>query len=237
EDQFYQRLQHDPVHPATIQPSPQDFATAYQKLCQEAEGIVSIHISSKLSGTCNSAQQGREMLTNKCPIEVIDSQLLSMALGLIVIAAARVANAGGTMAQVVAETKKVMPDTHLLGLLDTLKYVALGGRIGKAKQLLGSVLNVKPLLTLKGGEVMPAGQARSRSKGIERLSEFVQNASGIDDLAIVYNTTPDEAELLKERISGTYAKERITTARIGPMLGVHMGPGALIVCLRGKLPK
>ncbi len=236
EDEFYQRLGHDPIHPSTIQPSPQDFADVYQKLSPEADGIVSIHISSKLSGTCNSALQGKEMIEKECPIEVVDSQVLTMGLGLIDIVAATVAKAGKGMHQVLEEVKQAIPNIHLLALLDTLKYLALGGRIGKAKALLGSVLNVKPVLTLKGGEVMPAGQVRSRSKGIERLFSFVQSMSNIQDLAIVYNTTPNEAQTLAERIGSIFAKEQIKLARIGPMLGVHFGPGALAVVLREQKP-
>jgi len=237
EDEFYQRLQHDPVHPSTTQPSPQDFADVYQKLVPEADGIVSIHISAKLSGTCNSALQAKEMTGDGCPIEVIDSQTLTMSLGMISIAAAKAANAGGSLSEVVDVVNKIIPITHLLGLLDTLKYLALGGRIGKAKALLGSVLNVKPILTLKDGEVAPAGQVRSRSKGIDRLFDFVQNASSVEELAIVYNTTPDEAQALAERTAGIFPREKITIARLGPMLGVHTGPGILFVVYREKVAK
>jgi DegV family protein with EDD domain len=231
EEEFYKRLQHDPVHPSTTQPTPQDFATVYQK-SGEADGIVSIHISSKLSGTCNSALQGREMAEVKCPIEVIDSETLTMALGMMVISAAQLANLGKGLEEIVAEVKQTIATTRLLGLLDTLKYVALGGRIGKAKELLGSILNVKPLLSLRDGEVVPAGQARTRSKGIDRLFEFVQNAVDIQDLAVVYNITPPEAQALVERLGSVFDKKQIHLATIGPMLGVHMGPGALIVALR-----
>ncbi|MCL0094677.1 DegV family protein [Dehalococcoidales bacterium] len=234
EDEFYQRLLHDPIHPTTVQPSPQDFAGVYQKLSEEADGIVSIHISAKLSGTYNSALQGKKMIEKGCPIEVIDSQLLSMGLGLISMTAAKVAMSGGSLPSVVEEVKQTIPHLHRLGLLDTLKYLARGGRIGKAKALLGSVLNVKPLLTLRDGEVMPAGQVRSRSKGIDRLFDFVQSISNIQDLAIVYNTTPNDAQILAERIAPLFAKERIIIARLGPMLGVHCGPGILFVFLSQK---
>jgi DegV family protein with EDD domain len=234
-DEFYRRLRIDPIHPSTIQPSPQDFFDVYQKLGPEADGIVSIHISSKLSGTCNSALQAKEMVGEGCPVEVIDSQMTTMGLGLIVMAAARAANAGGSMSAVVDEIKKIMPNVYLLGLLDTLKYLALGGRIGRAKALLGSVLNVKPVLTLKDGEVAPAGQVRSRSKGIERLVDFVHSASDIEELAVVYNTTPDEAQALVERVAAKFPKAQIMTARMGPMLGVHCGPGILFVALRGQM--
>lgn len=234
ESEFYQRLQHDPVHPSTTQPSPQDFVDAYRKLSQDANGIVSIHISSVLSGTCNSALQGRELARVACPIEVIDSRTLTMALGMIVIATAKLANMGKGLAEVVAEAKRAIATTRLLGLLDTLEYVRKGGRIGRAKALLGSILNVKPLLTLHDGETAPAGQVRSRSKGMDRLFDFVKSTTNIEELAVVYNTTPEEAQALVERLGSIFDKERIYLATVGPMLGVHMGPGALIVAMRGK---
>lgn len=233
-DEFYRRLQHDPIHPSTIQPSPQDFFDVYQKLGPEADGIISIHISNKLSGTCNSALQGKKMIEEGCPIEVIDSQTLTMGLGLIVMAAARAAKAGGSMPEVMDKVNQMIPRVHLLFTLDTLKYLALGGRIGKAKALLGAVLNVKPILAIKEGEVVPAGQVRSRSKGIDRLFDFVQGASSIQDLAIIYNTTLDEAQTLAEHISPLFAKEQIMIARLGPVLGVHAGPGALAIAFGEK---
>ena len=234
-DEFYQRLTHDPVHPTTIQPSPQDFIDAYQKLVPEADGIVSIHISSKLSGTCNSATQGGEQVEKGCPIEVIDSQSTTIGLGLISIAAATVAKAGGDIKQVLEEVKTAISDIHLLGLFDTLKYLYLGGRIGKAKQLLGSVLNVKPMVTLKDGEVVPAGQVRTRAKGVDRLVDFAQSATNIKDLSVAYNTTPDEAQALAERVGPVFDKKQVKLARIGPIIGVHGGPGTLFVAFRGEI--
>ena len=233
-DEFYHKLEHDPVHPVTIQPSPQDFIDVYQKLSQEADGIVSIHLSSKLSGTYNSALQGKKMIEKECPIEVIDTQLVTVGLGLVCMAAAKMVKAGENLTSVVAEVKQMTPSINLLALLDTLKYLALGGRIGKAKALLGSVLNVKPMITLKEGEVVPAGQVRSHSKGVERLFSFVESASDIDDLAIAYNTTPDEAQALAERLGSVFTKETIKIVRLGTTLGVHMGPRALAVAFRGK---
>ena len=235
EEDFYQRLLHGPIHPVTIQPNPQDFANVYQKLAPEADGIVSIHISSKLSGTCNSASQGWEVIEKGCPIEVIDSQVLTVGLGLICIAAATVAKTGADLQQVVKEVKQTLPNVHLLALVDTLKYLLLGGRIGKAKALVGSLLNVKPLLTLEEGEVVPRGQARTRSKGIERLFDFVAKATNIQDLAVAYSTTPDEADSLKERIASIFDRRRIHITRLGPALGAHFGPGTLILALREKV--
>jgi len=234
EDEFYERLQHDPIHPSTVQPTPQDFIDVYQQLSQEADGIISIHISSKLSGTCNSALQGKELVEKGCPIEVVDTGSVTMGLGLTSIVAATAAKAGGGLQEVLAEVRQAIPNTNLLALLDTLEYVYRGGRIGKAKHLLGSMLNVKPLLKLEDGEVVPAGQVRSRSKGIDKLFDFVKNATNIEDLAVVYNTTPDEAQSLADRIGSVFPKEKIRIATVGPMLGVHLGPGSLVVALRGK---
>ncbi len=232
EDEFYERLTHDPVHPNTTQPGPQDFLEAYQKLSADADGIVSIHITGKLSGTYNSALMARDMLETGCPVEVVDSETLSMSVGLMVIAAAEMAKAGESMDKIVAEVKKAMPESSMLFLLDTLEYLRRGGRIGKAKALLGSVLNLKPMLTVKDGELVPAGQVRTRAKGMDKLFEYVKNAGNIQDLAVVYNTTPDEAQTLAERIGSVFDREKIRIARVGPGLGAHGGPGAMLVVIR-----
>lgn len=231
EDEFYQRLTEGSVHPNTTQPNPQDFVDVYQKL-SAADGIVSIHLSAKLSGTCSSALQAKGTVVKECSVEVVDSETLSMALGLVVIAAAEAAKAGKSLDEVVEVAKRTMPKIHLLFLLDTLKYLLLGGRIGKAKALLGSILNVKPMLAVKDGELVPTGQVRTRAKGIDKLFEYVKNAGDIQDLAVVYNTTPDEAEALAERIGSVFDKEKIRMARVGPVLGVHGGPGAMLVVFR-----
>jgi DegV family protein with EDD domain len=232
EDEFYERLTHDPVHPNTTQPTPQDFADVYQKLSQEAEGIISIHISSKLSGTYNSALMAKEMLETGCPIEVVDSETLTMSLGFLAIVAANMAKAGESLDKVAEAVKQTIPKIHLFALLDTLKYLLLGGRIGKVKALLGSVLSVKPILAVKDGELVPVSQVRTRAKGIDKLFDFVKKVTNIQDLAIVYNTTPDEALALSGRMGSIFPQERIRLARLGPGLGTHGGPGLLVVVIR-----
>ena len=163
---------------------------------------------------------------------MVDSETLSMSLGLIAIAAAQMAKAGESMDKIVEGVKQAIPKMHLLFLLDTLEYLRKGGRIGKAKALLGSVLNVKPLLTVKDGVLVPAGQVRTRAKGMDKLFEFVKEVADIQDLAVVYNTTPDEAQNLAERIGSVFDKEKVRMARVGPGLGVHGGPGAILVSFR-----
>jgi DegV family protein with EDD domain len=228
-DELYKRLVDGPIHPTTTQPIPADFTNAYQEISKETDEIVSIHLSSKVSGTYNSAMQGKELLKDKCHIEVIDSTSLSMSLGLVTLAAARRAQAGGTLQQVVEETKKTIERTQLLGVLATLKYLLAGGRITKARAAIGSLLNVKPLLTVHEGELIQAGLARSYAKGIDKLYDFVKNAKSVKEMAIVNSTVAEEANLLKKRLSSIVAEEKIHMARLGAALGVHGGPGTLLV--------
>lgn len=233
EDDLYQRLKDDPIHPTTTQPTPKDFADVYQRLSQEADNIISIHISGKLSGTYNSAMQGIKLVKNGCLIDLIDSHTVSMALGLVVIVAATMARAGKGRMEILEELKKIIPCVRILVLFDTLKYLAKGGRIGKAKAILGSVLNIKPILTIKDDEFVPVSRVRSRSKGIEKLFNFVKETGDIQDLAVIHSTTPDEAKSLADRTALIIPKERIVTARLGPALGVHGGPGVLAIAIRG----
>ena len=231
--EFYQKLETSLVHPTTSAPSPGDFTEVYKKLAQETDEIVSIHVGSKVSATYDAALQGKEAFAKtECRIEVVDSQWVTMALGSITMAAATVAQAGKNSREVLEEVKSCIPRIRLLGVFDTLKYLLLGGRISKAKAIVGGALNVKPMITMRDGELVQAGIARNHSKGVERLYELVKGASNIQDLAIVHSTTPEEASSFRERIGPIFPKERIRIARLGPALGVHGGPGALIVTLR-----
>ena len=236
EDEFYDRLVHDPVHPGTSQPTPQDFVAVYKELAKNADGILSIHISGKLSGTCHSALGAKQLIEGNCPIEVIDSQWTSIALGLIAIKLAEGARAGKGLPELVAEAKALIPDIHYLGFFDTLKYLQLGGRIGKAQSLLGSLLNVKPLLTLKEGEFIPVGRVRTYSKAKDRLFEFAKDGGKLDDVAVVHSTTPDEAEAMADRLGSLFDRKKILIARLGPVLGTHAGPGTLFVLYLSRKP-
>jgi DegV family protein with EDD domain len=232
-DELYARLPDSPIHPTTSQAAPSDFAAIYRQLSQPGDEIVSIHVSAKLSGTYNAALQGRELVEGS-HIEVIDSRSLSMGLGLTVMAAARLAKAGQDLATILVEVKAAISQSRAFGLLDSLKYLAKGGRVGKAKALVGGLLNVKPLLVLKDGEIHPSGLARNRRRGLERLVEYAKGTPGLREASIVYSTAPDEAQALKERVSAIFDKSRIYISQLGPALGVHGGPGTLLLVLRGN---
>ena len=239
-DEFYRRLVSGDVYPNTIQPSPQDFKETYEQLAKDADGIVSIHLSDKFSGTSNSAKQAMALIKSKCPIEVINSNSMTIGLGMICIAAARAAKAGANMSTVVKEVNEAIPQIHFMVLFDSLKYLAKGGRIGQAKKLLGTLLNIKPLLGMKDGIVVPVGQARSYAKGIEKQYSFLTDAlnekGNVKDLAIMYNTTKDEANNLADRIAPLYTREKIIMGQIGPILGSHGGPNLIVTCYRGTKP-
>ncbi|MEN8615343.1 DegV family protein [Dehalogenimonas sp. THU2] len=234
QDEFYARLPVDPVHPNTSQPSPQDFLDVYEKLAVDTDGIISIHISKKLSGTWDSAIQAKAMLGGKTAVTVIDSQSVSMGLGLLAVMAGRMAKQGAKLEEIAAAVEKAVPQMHLLGIFDTLKYLAAGGRIGKAKALVGSILSVKPVLTVKDGEMHPAGQVRSRAKGIERLLEWANGFDNVEEFAVVHTTTPDEAEMMAGRLTAKLPREKIIVSRLGAVLGAHAGPGTLFVVARTK---
>jgi DegV family protein with EDD domain len=235
QDEVYHKMVNENVIVKTSQPPPADFITAYEKLLVETDEIISLLVTSKLSGIYNSALQAKEMIGAGKRIEVVDSMAASMGLGLTTLSAARMAKAGDSMIEIMEEIKSSLSRTHLWGIFDTLKYLFLGGRIGKAKALLGGVLHVKPMLTMSNGELQPTGLARSRSKGMDKLFEHVKNCLNIQDVAVVHSTTPDDAQSLKDRIGTIFDKNNILVSRLGPALGVHGGPGTLIVALREKI--
>lgn len=170
-----------------------------------------------------------------CRIEVVDSGSVSMGVGLVVMAAARLAKMGENLQTVLAEAKGAIQGTRIFGVLDTLKYLSMGGRLGKAKALLGTILNVKAMLTMRDGEIVPAGLARTRGKGLDRLFDIVKNAVNVQELALVPSTDAAEAVSFKGRLSSILPTDRIHIARLGPALGAHAGPGTLLMAFREKL--
>lgn len=232
DDDFYARLTSGSVQPYTEPPTPQDFANVYRDLSRKVDSILSIHISSRLSATYNAALRGKEIAETNIPIVIVDSQLVSVGLGLLVAAAAKDIRDGKDLGQVTEAILKYVPAIRMFGMFDTLKYLALGGRIGKAKALLGSVIRARPILTMRDGELESAGRANSRLSGMEKLFSLVQTVANIQDLAICYSTDINEAQTLAERIGATFSKDRIRIARLGAVLGVHGGPGCLFVAMR-----
>jgi DegV family protein with EDD domain len=233
EDQFYDKLIHGPVHPTTSIPTPRDFADVYNKLAQETDEIISVHITSKESGTYNAALLAKELVTKKCRIEVVDSLSMSMALGLLVAEAGRQAKAGASLDKVTESVRRAIPKVHLIFLLDTLKYVVRGGRLGKAYGIIGSALRVKPLLTLKEGDLSMVGVARTKAKAVERLFEFARGFPQVKELGVSYTTAHDEAKAFADRLKAAFPNDvPLYLTRVGSSLGTHAGPGGMGVAVR-----
>ena len=232
-DEFYAKLMSSPVLPSTSAPSAGDFAKAYREVASSTDEIVSIHITRRHSGTYDAAVLGRKMIEKtRCRIDVIDSEGVTMWQGLVVLAAARAAEAGYKLHEVVRTVQETIWQMRALALFDTVKYITKGGRVGNAISRVESILNLKALLTLRNGVLRPAGLARTRSKGIGRLREFIRSALHIEEVAIVYSTTPDDAQKLADYTVTLLPNIVPKIVRIGPALGVHAGPGAIFVVVR-----
>ncbi len=235
QEEVYQKMINENIPASTSQPPPVDFADVYRKLLKNVDEIVSIQATSKLSGLYNSALQGRDMAGEGNRITVVDSLSVSMGLGLLTILAARMAKAGESLPNIIEQLKQTIPHIRIWAFFDTLKYVFQGGRIGKAKALLGSILPIKAILTMRDGELHPTGVVRTRAKGIDRLVNNFKKAVNVQDAAVVYSTTPDDAHTLSERINAISDKIPVHISRLGPALGVHGGPSTLVLALREKV--
>jgi len=232
-DEFYEKLKHSKTLPVTSVPSPGTFAEAYDKLAEEADEILAIILSSKLSGTYDVAVQSVELMKRKCRVKVVDSQWATMAQGFIVMAAAKAARAGADLDGVTAIVQRNIPRVDFRAAFDTLEYLKRGGRIGRAQAFLGSILNVNPIITLRDGVVEPAGRTRSRAKAIDNLYNFAMSFSHIEEIAVEDTACPDDAEMLVERLSSKFPKERIYRSKMTPAIGTHTGPGLLLVAILG----
>jgi DegV family protein with EDD domain len=230
-EEFYRRLVNETTLPSTTQPTPNDFAEVYRKLAQETDEILIIVVSSKLSGTYQSAAQARDYLKNKCRIEIVDSLTVAMGQGLIVLSAARAVKEGANLTKVTEMVRRATSRSHLIAYFDTLKYLAKGGRIGKAQGLLGSVLSVKPILTVKEGEMAPLTRVRSLTAGLDYFYNAVSAYPDIEALAVEHATTPRDADELVERLTAVIPRERIYRSVISPVIGTYAGPNALALTI------
>ena len=232
-DQFYERLVSSKVIPTTTVPSLDMFARTYARLAEETNEILVIMLSSKLSGLYNAALQSVSLLESKCRIEVIDSGWAVMAQGFVVIRAAQAAQAGASLDEILEIVHRNLTRVDMRAAFDTLTFLQRGGRIGKAQALLGSMLKVNPIVTIKDGLVEPAGRARSRAKAIDHLYEFAAGYSHIEELAVEDAACPDDGNLLVKRLGSIFPEERIYRSRTTPVIGTHTGPGLLLVAVLG----
>jgi DegV family protein with EDD domain len=239
--EFYERLlreapnlQVDPSKaPKTSQPSPGTFLQTYEKIAEESKEIISIHVSSALSGTYNAALTAARQLnaSKDAHITVIDSRTASMCLGWMVIAAAESAQRGESSAEIINLALDMIPRLHIPSMLDTLEYVRYGGRIGKAQAFLGTLLNVKPILGIEGGEVIPIEKARTKGKALERLVDITRQYAPFEDVAVMHTHSHETALEVVQMLAPYHPRERIIISETCAAIGAHVGPGALAACI------
>lgn len=230
-EQFFQKLVAASSLPTTAAPSIEAFAQVFRELTGQGHDVVSMHISSKLSATWNSATQAAAEV-NSDHIQVVDTQAASLMQALIVTAAARAAQAGGSLEQVTQVAKGSIAKTSLYFVLDTLEYLQKGGRIGRAAALMGGLLGIKPILTLHDGEVHPHEKVRTRAKALARIIDIVQTEGPYEEIAILHASSSDEAERLAEAVQPLSTGLPILTSQIGPVVGTYAGPGAIGLAVR-----
>ena len=237
-DAFYEELRSAEQLPTTSQPSVGDFVSVYESLLADDRDVVSIHIAGGLSGTPEAARQAKETLERDGRggerIAVVDSETAAGGLGLVVLAAARRAAAGGDLEAVLAAAADARSELKMWFAIDTLEFLKRGGRIGAASAWIGSTLKIKPILSVEN-EITPVERVRTTRRAFERMVDYARqrHASGADAWVVQHIQAPDEAELLADRCQEIFGRDPVFCSEIGPVLGAHTGPGLLGV---GSIP-
>lgn len=233
-DEFYQRLKIGQGLPKTSQPPVGEFEVVYRRLLKECEGVISIHLPRGLSGTVNAA---RTAALNVDPdrIVVFDSQSVSYGIGLILLRVARLAEQGASLAECAALVKDLIPRVGLYCLLDTLEFLRRGGRIGRVQAMAGTLLSIKPIVTLEDGMTVPVERVRTMSAAIRRTVELLRSLGPLEDVAVLYGDDSRRAGDLRRLVQEDHPDKEIRFGRIGSTIGTHTGPGVLgAVYLRAK---
>jgi DegV family protein with EDD domain len=228
-EDFYRLIATTSKPPTTSNPAVGVFEETYRQLARATRQIISIHVASSLSGTWNSARLAAQTVKQNSPvmIEVIDSQQLSMAQGWLVVLAARAAARGHNLMEIIELVEAARARPRLIAMLDTLDYAQRSGRLGKAASLVGARLNIKPLLSITRGEVLPLGAARTQQHALARLMQIALDQGLGEEIAVVHCYADVLARRLKQLLMARLPEQRITIAETGPVSGAHVGPGVV----------
>jgi len=222
DEQFFARLAVSSTLPTTSAPSPGEFADVYRRLARDHDGCISIHIGEQLSATAEAARVGASSVDG-FQVNVIDSQTVSMPIAFL----CRVAAECSTLEEATAEVEKRVPKARVLALLDTLRYVEMGGRVSRAQAMIGTMLDLKPLLLVAEKEIKSVDRVRTRSRAIPRMIEFFRNEMPVEALAVVHAQAADEAEEIASQLRKELPEKEVPVGQIGCVLGTHTGPKAL----------
>jgi DegV family protein with EDD domain len=227
--EFYEKLQKSKTIPTTSQATPGSFREIFQEQLEAGKKVLAILISDQLSGTIDSAQQAKELFPGE-PVEIVNSYTAAMAMGFQVITAARAAQEGASLAECKAIAEQARQHTGVLFAVDTLEFLHRGGRIGGATRLLGTAINIKPILEISNGHVEPLEKVRTRKKSLNRLIELVdQRIDGKRPIhmAVLHASAPEQAEETHAQVNSKFEPQETFCAEVGPVLGTHVGPGTL----------
>ncbi len=227
--EFYERLEKSKNLPTSSQPSAQEFIDFFKKAGEGAESIVSVLVSSQISGTIGSAQAAAAELS-ELNIEIVDSYSSAMGLGLCVLAAGRAAAEGKTADEVAKAARQMREKVHTLFVVDTLDYLFKGGRISGGKHLLGTALNIKPVLQFHEGKIKPHSQARTKRKALARLLDIVQerlDGKPMKEAAIMDVNAPQEGDAVAEMVKERFKPVLLQRSGVCPVVGTHVGPGTV----------
>jgi DegV family protein with EDD domain len=226
---FYELLRTSPHFPSTSQATAGEFEEFFREASRGMEGVVAVLVSGSLSGTINSALVAVENLPG-VHIEVVDSRSASMQQGFIALAAGRAAAAGGDLPSVAEAARSLVGKVSVIFVVDTLEYLHRGGRIGAAARLVGTMLNLKPVLELTGGVVQPIAKIRSRRKALDKLYDLVAERVQPGDrlhMAVLHVATPEEGQLLADEMEARFHPVEMVRSECGPVIGAHVGPGTV----------
>ena len=221
-EEFFARLRSATRLPTTSAPAPGEFSAVYERLSRECEGVVSIHLGANLSGTVESARVGARALEG-FPVHVVDSRSLSLCVGFL----CRVAVESPSLEEAVRRVEERVPRQRVLALLDTLRYLEMGGRLSRARALVGTALDLKPILGLADGEIRPLDRVRTRGRAVARLMELFRRDLPTEHVAVMHAHAPEEAERMRSVLAEELPGNEVHVGQIGPVLGTHVGPGAV----------
>jgi len=226
---FFLRMEQSGVVPRLSPPSVETFERVYAGLHTRTDEILSIHISAHLNQTLNHAERGAESLLGRCSIMVIDSMTTSLGLGILAKAAAKAAQDGADLDEIVRIVRGMIPHIYLVLYVDQMDYLERGNRVGRAQAILGTMLNIKPLLFVEDGEIIPLEKVRTHEKAIEKLFEFVAEFSELKQAAIVQRIPhpTEETNMLLERLEPIFPDIEFPIIQYGPVLASHIGPSAM----------
>jgi DegV family protein with EDD domain len=221
-EEFFRRLATSSKLPTTSAPSPGEFAELYTRLAKDHEGCISIHIGSQLSATAEAARVGAQTVEG-FKVNVIDSQTVTMPMAFL----CRVAAESATLDEATSAVEQRIPRCRVLALLDTLRYVEMGGRVSRAQAMIGTMLDLKPLLLVADREIKSVDRVRTRSRAIPRMVEFFEHDLPVEHVGVVHAQAHDEAERIAADLRKRYPELEVPVGQIGAVLGTHTGPKAL----------